>query len=828
MPITLKKNGRRFTAERTTDSGELTYSQSVSADNERQRRKVADELGVDAGDLIRGIGRLRAEDDLQKVDIAIPVAAERPAASFTIAIRGKKESSESATLLTRGSAAEALRDTLAATPNAADPVFSWYDGDELACLDIDYHQLPADQRPTQSYLGSLVASVLQPRPIAWHLSRGMGIHAYYVRGDRYTARELAALAGLSWVYSDRRATFDITTISRMPTHPVTFGIQCDDAPTLARWLARSVDESIVDEYLDESGFQIGKRYPHDRCPIDPNHASHGDPVYVTEQGIYCHSCSSRGLALGCRRAGWAPWTALTPGGSDPLVIRMARKWCHWEHAKIVVDSRLGLRGEIAELAYKSILKTLHDPSDPRHAGVFHAGRDMIRQRGRWTSADGSIALSKDIVAMLAKLPATQYIHDGQVKVDASIVNRFQTGLSLAEDGYPALSVIRGCRVYGQFLEPTNDDVSVVMPAESVRVAGSAFAPRYIDKSVRMPDAWDVVESVFPGINRDYLQLLIAAKGGAEGRCGKVPFLVVDGPSASAKSGTVAVAASICGDTHAEVTYTPDETRFRQGLKKAADGNGYIVVNEVMKSGRRNRLSARDALDPLLNITPESESHQLYTGSVRFGNVPPIVFTDTRVPDEVRRDIQIARRLTHVRLSRRLAWESPMVAAGVHRPGDFRTTRLDFAFAANTILSEVIDRFFVEPIPFERIAEELGFSSLEDSDEFEDDSDSLRQFFDAVCAAPPPAGSDASRWPGKGWKVLKRGNAGDLADAWDMLADDAWISSRRCEERDWSSLLNVSESVKFDCVAHGTTIVAVRFRVGNRKQPRKVNAEILGD
>lgn len=827
MPVTLRRNKSKLVVESTNAACELLYSQAVSVDNERQRRRVASGAGVDPSELLKAIGVLRRDDSRDSVEIPTLATDVSQPDTFTIAHRPITQSLEHATLVTRPNPTEAVRDVLRL--RLADAVFQWDDIQLLACLDIDYH---GRTPPSGDKLQLLVTSVLHPRPVAWHVSRGGGLHAYYVASDRYAANELAVLAGVSWTFADRWATFDIVKVSRFPSasQPVTLTRQTDDTPTLARWLCRSIEAGRVEEYLCDEQLEIQKRYPHDRCPIDPLHVSQsGDPVWVTEQGVYCHSCAGRGLSLGTRRPGWAPWTSIVPGGGDPLVVRLAKQWCHWEHARVVIESRIKLQGETARLAYSAMLRTLHHPDDPRHKAVFSAGRDLIRQRGRWTSADGSVGLPRDIGSMLATLPATQVLtEDRKLKADASIVNRFQTALDLTIDGYPALSVVRGLRIFGEHLDVPGDEVTLVAVAENVRNAGVAFAPRYVKASQRqmtLDAAWCVVESVFPNINREYLQLLIVAKGCMEGRSGKPAFLVVDGPSASAKSGTVAVAAAICGDTFSEVTYTPDEIRLRQALKKASDTNGFVVVNEVMKSGRRNKQTPRDAIDPILNLTPESESHMLYVGAVQFGKMPPMIFTDTRIPNEIRQDIQLARRLTHVRLSRRLAWEEPMSRVSVSRPGEFRVASLQHAVASNVILSHVIDTYFTEPILFEDAAKQLGFASLEASEEYADDSDLLRAFFDAVCDAPAINASDAKRWPGVGWKLIDRNSETDVASIWDMIADECWTSSRRCEERDWTTTLDAKSPVQFDCLSHGNKVV-VRFRVGSNKQPRLVNGDVL--
>jgi hypothetical protein len=64
--------------------------------------------------------------------------------------------------------------------------------------------------------------------------------------------------------------------------------------------------------------------------------------------------------------------------------------------------------------------------------------------------------------------------------------------------------------------------------------------------------------------------------------------------------------------------------------------------------------------------------------------------------------------------------------------------------------------------------------------------------------------------------------------WMTLCDDdgkVFTESRKCRERDWSKLLSVETPVAFDISAVKSTVVGVRFRVGDRAEPLKVNEEI---
>src|SRR5262249_47665480 len=138
-------------------------------------------------------------------------------------------------------------------------------------------------------------------------------------------------------------------------------------------------------------------------------------------------------------------------------------------------------------------------------------------------------------------------------------------------------------------------------------AMARFRPQYVPPGRRMKldEAWKVFETYFPGLVRNYLQLEIAAKGVAEGGVGLTPLILVTGPTASAKSATVTLAAAVCGDVCTEVVWTSSQERFRQAIKGGIDAGSFVAVHEVLKDALRAGLTPVQALDPILTLTPHS-------------------------------------------------------------------------------------------------------------------------------------------------------------------------------------------------------------------------------
>ncbi|MHB1424979.1 MAG: hypothetical protein ACYC3I_17540 [Gemmataceae bacterium] len=211
---------------------------------------------------------------------------------------------------------------------------------------------------------------------------------------------------------------------------------------------------------------------------------------------------------------------------------------------------------------------------------------------------------------------------------------------------------------------------------------------------------------------------------------------------------------------------------------------------------------------------------MYVGPLLLGRLPAFTLTDIYCPQEVRDDIQLARRISYVRLPSRVDWETPLTQyAGGKGIEMFRTFGQQEADAANAVLSYVIDRYFQRPMTLREIAHDLGYSTLEESDDFDDPRELMRRFFELVCAAPDRLNdSDRRRWKGRGWKKIQRYEETELADLWRQLADgegEAYTRSRRCREMDWGLLLGREGlSIKFEVTSCSHSTVAVRFKLGN--------------
>lgn len=744
--------------------------------------------------------------------------------------------------------ATALAEAFADSTPWKEPIIEWVDTDRLCCLDIDYH---ATTPPDPDTLYSLVASI-RPQPFAWHPSHGGGAKLYYVEHPGYSAIELASVAGMQWVETHPHATFDLIRSTRHPAYfrsrdgkpppceSVSFTHGSGDVSSLKRLIHSEVEDSDIEEWLQNRGWNMGQTLPHTHCLIEPD-SSYKECVFVGDRGIFCHKCAAKGL--GGRTPGLVTYGSLIRG-ADGRVKNMVNHFVHLEHARIVLHNLYpNIPLKVLDNIYRVMLKIVHG-DDARVNMAMCAGKGFVRTRGQWVSADSDTSIADGLSSYVRSLPVTLFAKKDEWGVNIPCLTALLNSGDVSDYGYYDVSFLRGCKIYGQFLPYPHGEIVKVITRREFHKA----LPRYTPPSRRMPveSAWQLLETEFPGINRTYLELLIAAKGASEGRLAQCPFLMITGVSSAGKSTTVHIAAGLCGDKADEPIFYPDVMRFRGSLMDAARTSGFICVNEVFKMAERAKLSPTQALDPMLSLTEDSRSHVLYVGSVPFGRLPVFVLTDINCPDEIKNDYQLARRFTFYRLDSSIEWTNTLVERNI-RPHEFRLISDEHADAADSILSTIIDTHFQEPTPLSVIASRLGIQTTLDSikpaelsvdqemeidemDQRAEAKNTLLKFYQTVVKAPGLTGSDAQRYnPTKGWKKIDRGVTSDILDIWAELCDGqngtAWCRSRACDAEDWGKLLRLPFPVVLDVAHYQQRVLYVRFRsADSSRKPKWINGQ----
>lgn len=746
-------------------------------------------------------------------------------------------------------ASEALKQAFNFTRDGVEPVLEWNDTRSLCVLDVDYHDKPLEERPTVEAIEDIVRRV-EPKPFCWHPSHAGGAKLYYVYSPGYSAEELASIAAFSWSNIDCSATFDFGKSSRHPGFPrevdkrpapcppekIKYLYGKADISPIKRMLSSELTFEEVQTVLEDKGWTIGQYLDHSQCPITPSDTGRNN-VYIGEHGVYCHSCNARGIGPNPKRPGFLSYAHFVRR-VDNRVSSMCRHFCHFEHASVVLSALYPqLPPKTLKGIYRVMMKIMHSPDDPRISLAMQRGEGYVRSNGAWTTTDGLSAISQNLVQFVRNLPAVMVPNEEGFGINVSRFTAMVNTGDLEEHGYPNIDFLRGAKVYGQFLPTRGTDIQKCVIHKSLR----SSPPQYLPKTKRQPlrEYAAIFEEEFPGLELDYLRLLIAAKGVSEGSLSQCPFLLINGPSGSGKSTAVHIAAGICGDKAEEPIFLPDIMRFRASLMDSARETSFIVINEIFKLAKDYRLNPIQALNSMLALTPDSRSHVLYVGSVPFGRLPAFVLTDIDTPGDVLSDVQIARRFVTYSLQRKNAWEDTFTQRGI-RAHEFRLISHTHALTCDSILSDVIDEFFTTPMSLKTIAQSLGGERMGESSEVADIRlDTLRILYKLICEAPPVSGSDAVRYrPEYGWKVITKGDQTELARVWQELLIDPenWGESRIASSTDWSELLGIElpersdgkrRGIKLVCNAYQRNRVYVRFMNGDAKKvPNWVNGRII--
>lgn len=826
--------------------GRKVADQQFSVGSAKQQAQLARDAGVDKAVLLGWLDAMEGAGEPKKFLAAAGGDGRTPLVLIVRGINTKRGQGEEFAAAPGESPMDLFRRVFPLV--RPDDIVEWNraDRDRLALLDIDYHEPTG--RPSAEWLETTVRASLKPLGPLWNITRsGSGVHVYFEAGPTLTAEEQAALAALNWKEIDPGAGVEIKTVTRgLPDNRTLYeNVDTSVADEQAmRWLSEGVEDGgmtpEVEGWLEENGLEVGRRYPHEHCPIDPG-PSHADPVVVGEDGIFCHKCQSTGASLRNGRPGFVPWSALAGGTTASVLRTLVKNQTHWGHAKWVLGASLGLQGPLAKAAYSAALKVVHrgKPTEVLSPLVFHPDTDyLVRFDGYWGTVEEGHTYPKDIDELLAVTPAGAFVsEDGTIKPSRSAITLLkQTALrnALIDRGYPAISVIRGIRLHRSYPDPTR--LVVPYPAPWLEGSPPSLHPKYVDPKFRMPikEAQEILESVLPGINWTYLKLLLLARAANEARYGLPQHILVTGVSQAGKTAHVKLAAGILGDVVSEPIYVADSDKFRSQIRDASVAGSFISMDEFIKNTIRAnpRMTPVQAMDPLLNLTPASMSHKLYTGQVRLGHPGVMVWTEFWIPEALKADMQIARRVHYLSLHRKVEWQLGLVRHGLSEIERVRTLSDQHAAACNAILSEVVDDHLGVPQTFEQLAKAIGVTTLEHSPEFYDPVPKLKAFFRLVAIAKPPDNPGTGRFEGRGWKIINRDDDQDeLTTVWTHLADGTnkdWMSSRLVLSRDWGSLLGVPHEVKVDMRSDGEKKVGVRFRVGNMAEPVLVNGEITGD
>lgn len=691
-----------------------------------------------------------------------------------------------------------------------DPVVEWDGTEEYCILDLDFHK---GDKPDESSLRQC-ADTVRPLPLAWWYSKSGGLHLLYCAGVGLQGCEFAAIASVKIAARLSAARIEIKCSTRQPPGEIIrVGGHNPSASETGGMGGRTVDQQPDhSDWLTDHGYEVGKRYPHTLCPVNPSQRAEGnaDPVVVSTDYIMCYICQADGIKRGSKTPGYFPLAVLAGTVQESMFRKCVENFTHWQHAKHII-CQVVQQENLAELVYRAALKQRHG-DDPRIPLVWTAGpkTGLIRCDGYWMGDSGRVKTYDDRSAVLAGLPVAKYREGDELRTSAAIVEELASTDDLTPYGYPAL-----IRVWGVRLTEMQDQ-----PADKIfTVLQRNGKPEFLSTSRRMPEeeAWKTIECLYPGVNRKAVELLIAAKGCIEYRAGLPPMVFLTGPTGAGKTQSIHLAASICGDQVTTVTFATDQERLRQQVLYAKERGSYAFFDEYLKSARQRHVEPDQAMEFVLNLTPDSSSHKLYVGPVCLGEMPVCVFADTMLPAEVVAHSQIARRMHHVPLRDSKQWN--------RFAKDLRTEGDEYVKAADSLLSWIMDRWFPPPGPtdFADVAKALGFFLFNSDEAAQYKERLIRTFFELVCAAPDAEVKVSKSLPDpRGYKLIDPQGTGELAETWLALADGNKPTSQALCEKDLKSVLGLSEFV--ECQLHGIKGGRVLVRFANERRD-KINENL---
>jgi hypothetical protein len=746
-----------------------------------------------------------------------------------------------------------------------EPVIEWNDPKNLCLVDVDWH---GEEKPSEYTLRQLAGS-LAPSPNLWWPSHGGGLKLAYKAKWPLDADELAALAVLmlrkQWI-SPPWTGIETATRTRHPHYPrgnerageVHRAASSRDADDVRQQLlgnargdvASGEEQDAVEQWLEENGWQQGKRYPHHLCPIAPEHQSDRDPVTVLDWMIYCYACAGRGRCFrGMKKPGIVPVSFLmdrpvSPGVGRPL-RNAVRGMAHWAHARHILEAETFATGEHGEKVYRALLKLWHLRStdmDSKRAEALLQLIDrvfwdspIVRAESGWVHADDlATPAAKDGLALiLQSLSAVQSVGPkGGIKVSSHKLGMFLGGFDLTRHGYPPIQPLRGMDV----AERIHFDPSLFAPPGQVYAVLPADPPFvYRSKDKRdLAHAEKVLSDSFPGVRLDVLRLLIAAKGIIQrGDCTESPKIFKRGQSGSAKTAHALLGAELCCDRVERGEFSANRERLLQNYADLSRAASFVLFDEIDKA----KVSDAELVAGLLSLVKDKNYHQLYRGTRRITQPAVVLLADTRIPDALVKDVQAARRIVLVDLGAGLNAQQQD-----GKPVDWRRTcgsgsiegwrrqpyLPDCREAADTLVSEVMDRFFCcSGVTFTEIAHELGFKLLsEQAQEGIDTHAAKRALFFAACRA---ADCKDSNFKGRGWKVFEAQTQAPLAAAFREALDNSATAGdpkawQELTGAQWGNVLGCP-GVEFDVHKHGRRI-GLRFRLGDpRGKEVRYNAEI---
>lgn len=703
-------------------------------------------------------------------------------------------------------------------------VIEWNDTYHVCNLDIDFHS-DEMRRPDADMLLTFI-HLLHPSPLYYWLSKSGGAHLIYTSSDTYRADEIAAIA--AYQITRRFPTAGAEFLSRtraIPDESVCYKLQPDhDISCVKSLLTMEGSEEESEAWLTERGWAIGMRLPHTDCPVNPSTRGVGNtnPVVIRNGWVQCYICQSDGITLGSKKPGVFPIHAIAGTRVNTQIAKCINGFVHWGHAQHIINGYIGdNRKDMGRLLYTALLKLKYGPDDPRIVDCFNAANPfgLIRfDGGYWcTGAAEPIKLEKGSPILRSLPAANDMLPNGTTSTNLERVEWLSQPISLDHIGYFPITPIHGFQLTRFQTLPTNKIYSVLHHPLLQSDDMADRRPVYVSEKNRMSkeEAWKIIESAYPLVDKKLIELLIIGRGCKEHRTGLPPMLTVTGHTGVGKTSHIELASAIVGDSVGVVHISKDRDRYLNKLITAKRESGFVLFDEFWKMANEEGIGEIEASESLLAFTESSQAYMIYVGAVKFGSLPFFIWADTEIPNEVKGHQQIGRRVFCHRLNRTLSWEQSLTDNGISGPSKLRAEGSpEIIQAANCILSHIVDEWFCNNVgtDFAVCAEEMGFKRIRDSGVTSDKNELVKDLFDAICNAEPITDPLLMKRWGKTFKVANLDGNCPLFTAFELCQVQHELRTTACRvisETDLMKVLGLKSPTIFECRKHGSKL-AMRF------------------
>jgi hypothetical protein len=762
----------------------------------------------------RLVAFVRAFKDSEKVKDETTLEDETAKTTYSLRLRPNM-ADESASVIFDNTTLMDLWDEVLAEKVDVPNLILWDDKNQACAVDVDYHN------GNKSFLDdiTMLLRLVTPAPSYAWVTKSGGLRLIYFADETATAYEYAVLAMLCIKHHDANCTVEFKADTWHPKSVVdgkTCGevikqLQTFDDSILTEYLGTyTVDKNKIEDYLNEQGLEIGGRYAHSLCPINPTDDEKRSCVHVTENGIYCYACNAEDRYYGNVRKtpGFVPYGLLLRGSFVSLVNDCVTNFVHYNHAKFVLSSTLGLSlsDQQSETLYRILLKKRHGIEKQVYIdGCFNPALGFVRLDRDWRTLSNEACDFKEGSPSLKALPVTWYVdEEGKVKADAVTVERLTKPHDLSRLGYIDLQPTIGLSLYNVFnTDPNPLKVPFVYQLGEYNTdLYKDRTPRYLmesERKVKVAEAYDMLRDIYPEIDVNIVKLLLAVRGLSEVTDGHANHIFIRGSTGSGKTAIVQIASSILGDNAIEVAWLHDSDDLRRRISESKSKGSFIMFNEIIKAGRKKDDKQPTSLKFLLNLSPRETYHRLYFGPTQMGRLPVICMTDTDVPVTLMVDRQIGRRVIYIEAYGFKRWDESLRKHNMNTFYDLRLVDPIYAEMCNVILSDVVDTFFLTTdVSHKHIVHSLGFSFMHETEIAKQGERALVKFYNQWKAEKSVDSSYHPKWfetKGAGWRIIDLTcPENELTEQWLDLCDGSEgydrFRSERIIEAPWNTVLDL--------------------------------------